>query len=145
MRLSISLFTLILGLGLVFVPVSFGASYEEQVRERLQPIGKVCIMGKESDYCRRASVPPAPAGPRTAKAIYDQYCFSCHGTGAGGAPKLGDDAAWQPRLAQGMDTLVRNAINGINNGLMPARGLCNDCSDEEIRDTVTYILENGDI
>ena len=53
-------------------------------------------------------------------------------TGAAGAPKTGDAAAWAPRIAKGMDTLYGNAINGV--GAMPAKGLCADCSDDEINE-----------
>ena len=55
-----------------------------------------------------------------------------------GAPKIGS-GEWAARLdAKGLDTLVSNAINGI--GAMPARGTCSDCSDEEIKASIEYMI-----
>jgi len=69
--------------------------------------------------------------------MYQGACFACHGTGAAGAPKLGDAAAWAPRLEKGLDGLADSAINGI--GAMPPRG-GSQYSDEQIRSIVEYIL-----
>jgi cytochrome c5 len=81
----------------------------------------------------------APAAePMSAEQIYQANCLACHSTGAAGAPKTGDAAAWAPRIAQGMDTLVSNAINGLNT--MPPKGLCMACSDEDLRGVVEYIV-----
>ena len=64
---------------------------------------------------------------------YMASCFACHSTGAAGAPKVGAgmSAEWEPRLEKGLDAVVQNAINGINT--MPAKGLCFDCTDEDLR------------
>lgn len=75
------------------------------------------------------------------KAIYDSACFACHATGAAGAPMLGDNAAWGPRLDQGMDTLVYHALNG--KGGMPPRGGRMDLSDEDIRASVAYMVSRA--
>jgi len=64
--------------------------------------------------------------------------MACHATGAAGAPKVGDVAAWAPRISQGLETLVSHAIKGLN--AMPPRGTCGDCSDEEIGATVEYMV-----
>lgn len=71
------------------------------------------------------------------KAKFDKSCTFCHATGAAGAPKVGDAAAWKPRLAQGMDTLLKNAKNGKN--AMPAKGMCADCTDAEFKALIEYI------
>ncbi|MEO6972238.1 MAG: c-type cytochrome [Rhodoferax sp.] len=76
---------------------------------------------------------PADAGEKR----YKETCFACHGTGAAGAPKFGDKAAWAPRIATGMDTLVAKAISGLN--AMPPRGGSN-ASDAEIKATVIYMV-----
>jgi cytochrome c5 len=73
-----------------------------------------------------------------AEAIYNRNCMACHMTGAAGAPKLDDDAAWEERLAKGMDAVMTNVYNGI--GAMPARGLCMSCSDEDLRAVVDYMI-----
>ena len=72
-----------------------------------------------------------------AAAIYQTACFACHGTGAANAPKL-EAAAWTERLAQGEETLVDNAINGIN--AMPPKGGQMQLSDAEIRAVVEYMI-----
>lgn len=65
-------------------------------------------------------------------------CAACHTTGAAGAPKVGDKAAWAPRIAKGMDTLVNHALHGFN--AMPAKGGRADLTDEQIKSTVAYMV-----
>lgn len=60
---------------------------------------------------------------------YNKACVTCHGAGVLGAPKKGDKAAWAPRLKQGNDVLLSHIHSGYKN--MPAKGLCNDCSDAD--------------
>lgn len=74
--------------------------------------------------------------------IYDRVCAACHLTGAGGAPAP-TAAAWAPRKAKGLETLVANAINGFRgeSGLMPAKGGRPDLTDEQVRVTVEYMLD----
>lgn len=75
--------------------------------------------------------------------VYQNTCFACHGTGAAHAPEVGDVIEWEIRLEKGLDTLVQNTISGLN-GIMPARGLCVDCSDEDLRAVVEYMLEESE-
>ena len=74
---------------------------------------------------------------------YMASCFACHSTGAAGAPKVGDGMAaeWEPRLEKGLDTIVQIAINGANT--MPAKGLCFDCSDDDIKAIVEYMIDSS--
>ena len=83
-----------------------------------------------------AGVPPPP-GEQT----YRRFCFSCHASGAAGAPRVGDVAAWAPRVERGMDTLMRHTIEGMPG--MPARGMCTRCDDDELRDVVNYMIERS--
>jgi len=69
--------------------------------------------------------------------IYKQSCFACHDTGAAGAPKRGDKAAWAPRIAQGSGVLYQAALKGMN--AMPPRGSSGG-SDDEIIAAVDYIV-----
>jgi cytochrome c5 len=61
--------------------------------------------------------------------------------GVAGAPKQGDKAAWAPRIATGMDALVASAINGKN--IMPPRGACASCSDDDIKAAVQYMVSQS--
>lgn len=70
-------------------------------------------------------------------AKYSTYCIACHSTGAAGAPKVGDKAAWAPRLKGGVDALVASTKKG--KGAMPAMGLCTNCTDEEMKELVVYM------
>jgi len=72
-------------------------------------------------------------------ALYTQMCQTCHATGVAGAPKVGDKAAWAPRLAQGVDGLTASAIKG--KGAMPPKG-GSTASDAEIKTVVTYMVNS---
>ena len=76
------------------------------------------------------------------KQVYDQACFTCHAQGIAGAPKVGDKAAWEPRIAKGMDTLVNHAINGFQgeSGVMPPKGGFMTLSDEDVTAAVAYMV-----
>jgi cytochrome c5 len=79
---------------------------------------------------------------RSGKEIYQNYCFSCHTPGLSGAPKLGDIEAWGPRIAKGRDLLVQATIEGVQPA-MPPKGMCFDCSDEDIGAVVDYMIEQS--
>ena len=126
---------LALMLMLLLSAVTTAGPVEDGIISRIQAVGDICI---EGHACVEALV-VAPSGPRSAEEVYNSGCMACHTSGAAGAPKFRDAAAWSTRLAKGLDTLYSNAINGI--GAMPAKGLCPTCSDEEIEIAVDYMLE----
>jgi cytochrome c5 len=68
---------------------------------------------------------------------YAKSCQVCHATGAANAPKTGDAAAWEPRLAKGMDALVQSVSSGMN--AMPPKGMCFDCTDEDYKALIEYM------
>lgn len=70
---------------------------------------------------------------------YNKSCAVCHATGAANAPKTGDAAAWEPRMAKGMDVLVAAVNNGLN--AMPPKGMCFDCSDEDYKALIEYMAK----
>jgi cytochrome c5 len=76
--------------------------------------------------------------PRPAADIYRDYCAVCHSGGWQGAPIAGDEAEWRSRESAGMDTMLKNAKNGLN--AMPAMGTCMDCSDEELKSAIVEML-----
>ncbi|MDH3378549.1 MAG: c-type cytochrome [Gammaproteobacteria bacterium] len=80
---------------------------------------------------------------RSAEHIVQKQCAKCHRPGEGGAPKIGDQAAWIPRLKQGFEGLVRSAING--HGGMPSRGGMPDLTDAELRSAILYMFNPAGI
>lgn len=80
------------------------------------------------------------SAPRQLKAgaeVYNAACVACHGSGAAGAPKVGDSGAWSKRIAQGYDTLVSHAVKGIRG--MPAKGGNPDLDDLEVARAVVHM------
>ncbi len=75
---------------------------------------------------------------RSGRQVVEAYCYKCHETSAGGAPGIGDRAAWIPRAKQGFDVLTRSAING--HGGMPPRGGVANLTDGEVRAAIAYML-----
>jgi len=80
------------------------------------------------------------SGPKvllSGEAIYTSTCVACHGAGVAGAPKFGDAASWTARLAQGYDTVLKHAIEGLR--AMPAKGGNPDLDDVEVARAVVYM------
>ncbi|WP_423758893.1 c-type cytochrome [Burkholderia sp. NLJ2] len=104
---------------------------DEQVAARIAPLAKVDV--KDAN---------APRTYKTGEAVYKAVCVTCHGTGAAGAPKVGNKDDWAPRISQGFDTLLKTALAG--KGAMPARGGTSpdDVSDYEIARTIVYMANN---
>ncbi|MBO7793781.1 c-type cytochrome [Burkholderia pseudomallei] len=105
---------------------------DEAVAKRIAPLAQVDI--KDAN---------APHVYKTGEEIYKAVCVTCHGTGAAGAPKFGDAAAWAPRIAAGYDEVLHLALTG--KGAMPPRGGTNpdDYSDYEIARAVVYMANQG--
>ncbi|AAV81048.1 cytochrome c5 family protein [Idiomarina loihiensis] len=104
----------------------------EAIAERIKPLGKHYVAG-ESSAAEESS------GPRSGQQVYDKYCTACHTSGVMGAPKRNNAADWQPRLDQGMETVLKHAVEGFN--AMPPKGTCSDCSEEEIQAAINYMTE----
>ncbi|MCG3201999.1 MAG: hypothetical protein NFCOHLIN_01871 [Gammaproteobacteria bacterium] len=94
---------------------------------------------------------PAPEAPAAAvaagggdkgKQIYDTVCMACHAAGVAGAPMFGDKAAWEPRIAQGMDLLHEHSIKGYmgKTGMMPPKGGRADLPDDDVKAAVDYMV-----
>jgi cytochrome c5 len=125
--------------------------YQKAVQERIQPVGQVNLGEAATVMSGGAAGAPAPgestAAPsaaaveKTPKEIVSTVCSACHGTGVLGAPKLGDKAAWEPRLAQGFDTLVQHATHGFK--AMPAKGGNASLTDAQVRGAVAQMLEQA--
>jgi len=122
------------------------ALLERQVEQRIQPFGQVAVAGQDNSALAGVPTAPvaasAPAEDLAGDVVYNQVCAVCHGAGIAGAPKMGDKAAWAPRIAQGMDTLYKHAIGGFQGkaGVMPAKGGRADLSDKSIDNAVDYMV-----
>ena len=86
-----------------------------------------------------AEVLAASKGP-SGEETYNKFCITCHASGLSGAPKMGNAEDWAPRTAKGLDALVASTIEGVPPA-MPAKGLCFNCSDDQLRDTVAWMIE----
>jgi cytochrome c5 len=105
--------------------------------ENIKPVGAVNIGTAPAP----SAAPVAAAGPRSGEDVFTAHCAACHATGAAGAPKVGDNAAWAPRAAQGIATLLSHATNGLN--MMPPKGTCGACSEDELKGAIDYMLSKS--
>jgi cytochrome c5 len=137
MKKIVSLALVTLGL-MASVAVFSASDLAEAMKKRIMPAGELCMEGSD---CAAAPVAAPTGEPRTGQQVYETKCFTCHASGAAGAPKYGAAADWAPRIVNGLDSLYANAINGV--GGMPAKGLCMDCSDEEMNAAVDHMLDGS--
>lgn len=128
-----------LGFIVLFGTSVFAGTAEDQIAERLKKVGEVCLEGE--DCASAGATMMVAAAGFDAKATYDKTCATCHAIGVAGAPKLGDAAAWEPRIGKGMDVLYNSGINGLAPG-MPAKGMCFTCSDDDIKSIVDYMVDS---
>ena len=112
---------------------------ENAIVERIARVGYVCVegtgcvlgTGDENLVSIEATEP---------ESNYNMTCATCHNIGVAGAPKLGDAVQWAPRVAKGMDVLYASSIDGMPPG-MPAKGMCFNCSDDDLMAIVDYMVE----
>lgn len=94
----------------------------------------------DSEAAEVETVSRAVQASREPEDIYSAICARCHDTAVQGAPRPGRPGDWELRLGRGIDGVVARTIAGMPPH-MPARGLCNECSDAEIRAVVELMLE----
>ena len=123
---------------------------EDGIRARLKPFGEVCRVGQDcgglEGGAEGAASAPAVAEASAAtglsgQQIYDQFCFACHNTGVGEAPLFGSLEQWQPRIDQGMAQMLAVSLTG--RGLMPPKGTCVTCSDDEMQAAIQYMVDSA--
>jgi len=119
-------------------PITTSSVEDQTVVARIQPIGKL-VVAKAVSAVANSVMPTAQAADGAG--IYNTACAACHGTGAAGAPKLGDKAAWAPRIAKGKDALYTTSIKG--KGAMPPKGGRADMSDAVIKSAVDYMISKS--
>ncbi|MGH1470330.1 MAG: c-type cytochrome [Cellvibrionaceae bacterium] len=76
---------------------------------------------------------------RDPEALFNSFCFSCHGTGWEDAPVIGDSYAWEERLEQGINVLIKHTVEGFNS--MPPKGGCGNCTVEELKTVILWMSE----
>lgn len=118
---------------------SFAATADtDQVNARIKPIGQVRI---NDGSAPAPTAPKAAGGGKSASDIYKKTCMACHATGVANAPKIGDQAAWDARMAKGMDTLVGSVNKGM--GAMPPKGGDASLTDDDIKATIKFMAEGA--
>jgi len=111
------------------VNLDSAAMTSDAVAKRLKPVGDVAFADTGSE---------AAAGPKSGAEIYKSVCSACHDSGAAGAPKAGDKAAWAPRLKSGANTLYASVLKG--KGAMPAKGGNAALADAEVKAAVDHLM-----
>jgi cytochrome c5 len=152
----------ITGLFVALVAVTTVAKAQQAIENNIRPVAQVCLEGQPcvGSFAGSSSVAAVIAAPAASvaqasepevvevvaaesafdvEAKYQMTCFACHSTGAAGAPVTGDSEAWAERMDKGMEAVMANAINGVN--AMPAKGMCMDCSDDNLVSLVEYMLD----
>jgi cytochrome c5 len=150
-------FSLVLGILIVFAILLFavarliGADSQsryvllepmrlKEVQQNIAPFAKVAVGGQDNSALATLTAPKSTAAaevPTTGEQAFTAVCSACHSQGINGAPKIGDHAAWGPRIAQGKEALYASAIGG--KGSMPARG-GTTWPDATIRMAVDYMV-----
>jgi cytochrome c5 len=150
-------FSLVLGFLIVFAIILFAVArvigvdtqnrYEQldpirlkEIDQNIVPFAHVAVAGHDNSALAALTAPKSTAAvsvPATGEQAFTQVCSACHATGINGAPKMGDRAAWGPRIAQGKEALYSHAISGKGN--MPPRG-GTTWPDAAIRMSVDYMV-----
>src|SRR5258706_10252937 len=150
-------FSLVLGILILFAIILFGVArsigadtqarevlldplHLKGVQQNIEPFAHLAIAGKDNSALAVVTAPAGGAGaevPATGEQAFTKVCSACHSTGVNGAPKIGDHAAWGPRVAEGKDALYKAAIGGKGN--MPPKG-GTTWPDATIRMTVDYMV-----
>jgi cytochrome c5 len=108
-----------------------------EVQKNIAPFARVAVAGHDNSALAVKSSAAAADAPTTGEQAFTKVCAACHSAGINGAPKIGDHAAWGPRIAQGKEALYSHAIDG--KGAMPPRG-GTTWPDATIRMTVDYMV-----
>lgn len=132
---TVALIAIVFAVTTAKLPTSRDLGTREQIAAPIAPEGSVSLAGTEAVVSAPAT---ATADEGRGGAIYNKVCAPCHDSGAAGAPKPGDKAAWEPRMTWGVDGLLQTAIDG--KGAMPPRGTCLDCSDDDLTAAIEYML-----
>ena len=109
------------------------------IEARIQPFSAVCVQGEACGGGDALTESVARSG----EDVYNGACMACHAAGIAGAPAVGDQVAWAVRIPKGMEVLYDSGINGVAGTGMIARGGCADCSDDDIRAAVDFMVNSS--
>jgi cytochrome c5 len=101
-----------------------------KIEKRIKPVAMVEVADNSGPHIEKSG-----------EEVVKTACAACHAVGAMGSPKIGDKSAWEPRIAQGYETLIKHAIEGIR--MMPARGGNPDLTDGEVASAVAYMANQA--
>jgi len=130
------------------------ANASQNLQQRLAPVGSVyagdtgrAAMAKAKAEAEKAAASQVAYGGTTdGKEIFGHLCTTCHTAGVAGAPKVGDKADWAPRIAEGMDTLIRHAVDGYtgpDGNTMPPKGGNPALTEEQVANTVKWMVSQS--
>ena len=132
-----SILFIVLGLALTTIGLE-ASEAEKAIEKRIAPVGQVCVEGQ--DCAQEVSlVSSNPDVIRSGEEIYEAACTTCHAIGLAGAPLFGSKVIWGERANEDLSVLVETVTNGL--GGMPPMGMCMDCSQEELTNSVQYMLD----
>jgi len=134
------------------IPTDEDPAVTKRTEARIAPVGAVyagdtgraSMLAAQEAAAQAAKAQVAYGGSTDGKTIYDNLCHSCHTAGVAGAPKLGDKGAWSARIAEGIATLTKHAIDGYtgpDGNHMPARGGNPSLTDEQVDNTVKWMAD----
>jgi cytochrome c5 len=139
--------TIIALLGLFMT--SCGGDKKAKTTETTTEVKKEEPTKAETAKAETVDVSKMTANLENGKKVYSKTCIACHFTGVSGAPALKEDKykkeEWQSRADKGMAELFKNSITGFNNNLMPAKGTCVDCSDQDMFDAISYMYNEAKV
>jgi len=126
---------------------------QQEIAARIAPVagvyagdtGRAALLAAQDAAKKAAESQVAYGGTLDGKTIFDNLCTTCHTNSATGAPNIHEKAAWAPRVAEGVDTLVKHAIDGYSGkdgkgALMPAKGGNPSLTDAQVKATVEWML-----
>ena len=134
----------------VYMANQVGANWKEPAPAQGTSTASTAVPAAPSAPAAQPAASPPPAAAAGAaksaavdgKATYDTTCAACHGAGIAGAPKVGDKAAWAPRIGEGINILYTHAIQGYQgkSGVMPPKGGNTTLPDAAVKAAVDYMV-----
>ena len=138
-------------IGLILVILTMGIMLIQCGGEKEEPMAKAPEKPAATDAVEASGTSDAMAEMSydldNGEAIYKKFCFACHDAGLAGAARHADKERWTESAAKGVPTLVSNVTNGYQGkyGIIPPKGTCMECSDQDIIDAVHYQLSMGGV